>query len=109
LLLYPAGLDFIVGFFGCLYAGVVAVPAYPPRMNRSLERIEAIAADCEAKVALTTQAVWERVQPMLDQTPDLMKINWLSTDRVAAGLDEQWSEPDIATDSLAFLQYTSGS
>jgi 8-amino-7-oxononanoate synthase len=109
LLLYPAGLDFIVGFFGCLYAGVVAVPAYPPRMNRSLERIEAIAADCEAKVALTTQAVWERVQPMLAQTPDLMKIDWLSTDRAAPGLDEQWSETDISSESLAFLQYTSGS
>ena len=38
LLLYPAGLDFIVAFFGCLYAGVVAVPAYPPRRNRSKAR-----------------------------------------------------------------------
>src|SRR5262249_45362829 len=46
---------------------------------------------------------------MLDQTPDLMKIQWLSTDQVAPGLEEQWSEPEIASDSLAFLQYTSGS
>src|SRR5262249_39606050 len=46
---------------------------------------------------------------MLDQTPDLMKIDWLSTDRVAPGLEEQWSEPEISSDSLAFLQYTSGS
>ncbi len=57
LLLYPAGLDFIAAFFGCVYAGVVAVPAYPPRKNRSLERIEAIADDAEAKVALTTHEV----------------------------------------------------
>ena len=34
LLLYPPGLEFIAAFFGCLYAGVVAVPAYPPRPNR---------------------------------------------------------------------------
>ena len=56
LLLYPAGLDFIAAFFGCLYAGVVAVPAYPPRRNRSLSRIQAIVDDAQARVALTTAA-----------------------------------------------------
>ena len=56
MLLYPAGLEFIAAFFGCLYAGVVAVPVYPPRRNRSLIRIQAIADDAEAKVALTTDA-----------------------------------------------------
>src|SRR5215212_6879027 len=46
LLLYAPGLDFIAGFFGCLYAGVVAVPAYPPdpaRLSRTLPRLQAIA------------------------------------------------------------------
>ena len=62
LLLYPAGLDFVAAFFGCLYAGVVAVPAYPPRRNRNMARIEAIADDAEAKIALTTGEVLERVQ-----------------------------------------------
>ena len=57
MLLYPAGLDFITGFFGCLYAGVIAVPVYPPRRNRSMARIQAIADDARAKVALTTEAV----------------------------------------------------
>ena len=61
LLLYPAGLDFIAAFFGCLYAGVVAVPAYPPRRNRSLSRIQAIVDDAQARVALTTAPVFERV------------------------------------------------
>ena len=49
LLLYPAGLEFIAAFFGCLYAGVIAVPVYPPRRNRSLNRIQAIADDAEAR------------------------------------------------------------
>ncbi len=71
LLLYPAGLDFIVAFFGCLYAGVVAVPAYPPRRNRSLSRIQAIAADAEAKVALTTFPVWDRVQSVVGSKSEL--------------------------------------
>jgi len=109
LLLYPAGLDFIAAFFGCLYAGVVAVPAYPPRRNRSLARIQSIADDAEAKVALTTAQVRERVQLVLDQTPDLKKLAWLATDEVSDEMSENWRTPDVHGDTMAFLQYTSGS
>ncbi|HET6882014.1 MAG TPA: aminotransferase class I/II-fold pyridoxal phosphate-dependent enzyme [Pirellulales bacterium] len=109
LLLFPAGLDFIAAFFGCLYAGVVAVPAYPPRMNRSLDRIQAIACDAQAKVALTTQSVLERVTPVLQQTPELERLTWLDTDSVAPGAEETWRRPDCRNTTLAFLQYTSGS
>ena len=49
LLLYPPGLDYIAAFFGCLYAGVVAVPVYPPRHDRSLARLQAITLDARAK------------------------------------------------------------
>ena len=57
LLLYPSGLEYIAAFFGCLYAGAIAVTAYPPHFNRSLDRIEAIVADAQAAVALTTAAL----------------------------------------------------
>lgn len=109
LLLYPAGLEFIVGFFGCLYAGVVAVPAYPPRMNRSLDRIHAIASDAQAQVALTTESVLERIQPLLNDAPDLKRLTWLATDRVPEGIEADWREPGVDGHTLAFLQYTSGS
>jgi acyl-CoA synthetase (AMP-forming)/AMP-acid ligase II len=56
LLLYPAGLEFITAFFGCLYAGVIAVPAYPPRRNQKLSRLISIVNNAEAKVALTTRS-----------------------------------------------------
>jgi acyl-CoA synthetase (AMP-forming)/AMP-acid ligase II len=54
LLLYQPGIEFVVGFFGCLYAGCVSVPAYPPRRSRKGARIQGIALDCQAQFALTT-------------------------------------------------------
>ena len=54
LLVYPPGLDFITAFFGCLYAGCVAVPTYPPHRQRMLNRFHAIAADAETSIALST-------------------------------------------------------
>jgi len=109
LLLYPAGLEFIAAFFGCLYAGVVAVPVYPPRRNRSLGRIQAIADDADAKVALTTDLVLNRVMPLIDETPHLKQLTWLATCRVPPEMDREWTMPDVHGDTLAFLQYTSGS
>ena len=109
LLLYPAGAEFIAAFFGCLYAGVVAVPVYPPRRNRSLARIQAIADDAEAKVALTTDVVLNRVEPLIDETPHLKQLTWLATCHVPEGIERGWKAPDAHGDTLAFLQYTSGS
>ncbi|MGQ9575474.1 MAG: aminotransferase class I/II-fold pyridoxal phosphate-dependent enzyme [Thermoguttaceae bacterium] len=109
LLVYPPGLDFIAAFFGCLYAGVVAVPVYPPRRNRSLARIQAIADDAEARVALTTTVVMRRVEPLIDETPHLKALTWLATDQIPEGMDQRWGAPTISGDTLAFIQYTSGS
>ncbi|MEI8371995.1 MAG: aminotransferase class I/II-fold pyridoxal phosphate-dependent enzyme [Planctomycetota bacterium] len=109
LLLYPAGLEFIAGFLGCLYAGVVAVPVYPPRRNRSMTRIQSIADDAEAKVALTTNIVLSRVESLIDETSHLKELAWLDTCHVPAGIEQQWQLPDIHGETLAFLQYTSGS
>ncbi|MEM9658165.1 MAG: fatty acyl-AMP ligase, partial [Planctomycetota bacterium] len=109
LLLFPSGLDFVAAFFGCLYAGVTAVPAYPPRRNRNMSRIDAIANDAEAKIALTTFDVLERVQTMIVDTPTLQKIRWRATDQWDDAIAEGWRRPDVHGDSLAFLQYTSGS
>jgi acyl-CoA synthetase (AMP-forming)/AMP-acid ligase II len=109
LLLYPPGAEFIAAFFGCLYAGVVAVPVYPPRRNRSLARIQAISDDARARVALTTDSVLQRVEPLVDETPHLKKLTWLATCQIPDEIESDWQMPDVHGDTLAFLQYTSGS
>lgn len=109
LLLYPPGLEFIIAFFGCLYAGATAVPVYPPRRNRSMLRIQAVSASAEASLALTTTDVFARVRELIDETPDLKKIAWSTTDHIPEGIEEDWADPEIGADDLAFLQYTSGS
>lgn len=108
LLLYPAGLEFIAAFFGCLYAGVVAVPAYPPRNRRHIARIEAILADTEARVALTISQLAPKVKAWLSQTT-AQQLHLLLSDRLSSDIADEWHKPQVANDTLAFLQYTSGS
>ncbi|MBC6431621.1 amino acid adenylation domain-containing protein [Nostoc sp. HG1] len=107
LLLYPPGLDYLAAFFGCLYAGVVAVPAYPPRNQRNTPRILAILEDAQAAVILTTTAILPQLQSLFANK--INNIHWLTTDNLTPGIEEVWQEPLINTDTLAFLQYTSGS
>jgi acyl-CoA synthetase (AMP-forming)/AMP-acid ligase II len=109
LLIYPPGLEFIAAFFGCLYAGVVAVPAYPPRRNQSLSRLQSIVADAGATIALTTKTVLSNVERQFTQSPTLQALHWLATDNIASDLAQAWLQPAISSDTLAFLQYTSGS
>ncbi|MFB2772727.1 fatty acyl-AMP ligase [Pelatocladus sp. BLCC-F211] len=109
LLLYRPGLEFVAAFFGCLYAGVIAVPAYPPQPNRSISRLQAIVADAQATFALTTTSVLTSLKKESFLEPDLNKLNWFATDQIDTDLANSWQEPVISSDTLAFLQYTSGS
>ncbi|MEW5859171.1 MAG: AMP-binding protein [Cyanobacteriota bacterium] len=110
LLLYPAGLEFIVAFFGCLYAGVIAVPAYPPQFNRPMTRLNVIVADAQASVVLTTTQILSNVESRLNQAPELQALQWLTTDNIIANnLENSLQETKVSGDTLAFLQYTSGS
>ncbi|HEU4769864.1 MAG TPA: fatty acyl-AMP ligase, partial [Pyrinomonadaceae bacterium] len=108
LLLYTAGLEFHVAFLGCLYAGAIAVPAYPPKMNRTFERLRALIADAEARIILTTTPILSRLRPSAEQLFDLKSFQWLATDDVQTD-SEEWRNPGTASSALAFLQYTSGS
>lgn len=112
LLAYPHGLDFIAGFFGCLYAGCTAVPTCLPH-RRTIDRFLAVASDAAASLVLSTAV---EVAPYQARTGREISprahgslIPWLASDEIPRSLAEQWSMPTIAPETMAMLQYTSGS
>ncbi|HUN44153.1 MAG TPA: SDR family NAD(P)-dependent oxidoreductase [Acetobacteraceae bacterium] len=108
LLAYPAGLEFVVGFFGCLYAHAIAVPAYPPRGNRHDERLDAIARDADVAAVLTTEKI-AKSGPSHSRAGGLSQLSWIATDQPLAASPEDWQPPELVPHDLAYLQYTSGS
>lgn len=110
LLLYPPGMDYIVAFWGCLVAGAVAVPAYPPdlaQMRRTFSRLQAIMRDSGCSAVLTTSTLHALAESFGEAAPILEGMDWVLTDAVEPGLP--WSDPGLGPDSLALIQYTSGS
>lgn len=111
LLLFTGGLDFIVGFFGCLYSGRIAVPTYPPqpaRLDRTLPRLRRIVQDSQPSVVLTTHAISGLAVPMRGAVPELDRASWIVIDRLDAHADPAGLAMP-RSDAIAFLQYTSGS
>ena len=112
LLLYPAGLEFVAAFFSCLYAGVIAVPLPPPNLvqpQRTLPRIRAIIGNAQPSIVLTTSAIFSNAQELFAQAPELQKMHWLATDTVSSSLAQEWRDPAVTRNTVALLQYTSGS
>jgi natural product biosynthesis luciferase-like monooxygenase protein/FkbM family methyltransferase len=108
LLLYPPGLDYIAAFFGCLYAGAIAVPVYPPTSRRSLPRLATIVKDARPQVALTTSQILADLE-RTSRLAELKTVKWVATDTPDHDLSRQWQNADVNGESLALLQYTSGS
>ncbi len=112
LLAYPQGLDFITGFLGCLYAGCTAVPTSLPH-RRTLDRFFAIAADAGARLVLSTAPAVAQYRNMTVMgtaaTATGTPIQWHATDEIPEALADQWRMPSLAPETLAMLQYTSGS
>ncbi len=109
LLLYPPGLEYIAAFFGCLYARVTAVPAYPPRLNRPMPRIQAIVQDADAHFALATTKILDSIEARAAHEPFLHELHWIDTERISSTGPIAWQPSEIPDSQIAFLQYTSGS
>jgi amino acid adenylation domain-containing protein len=112
LLLYPSGREFIPAFLGCLYAGVIAVPTYPPdpaRPARSIPRLQAISRDAEPSIILTTSQFLDIPKALREQYAPPESANLLITTNLSGSDAQGWQPPRIASDTIALLQYTSGS
>jgi len=80
LMLYPSGLDFINAFLGCLYAGVIAVPAYPPRRNQKMARLKSIISDADVAIVLTTQKNALTAKALFRDDKMLCHLPWQESD-----------------------------
>jgi acyl-CoA synthetase (AMP-forming)/AMP-acid ligase II len=112
LLLLNPGRDFIFGFFGCLYGGFIAVPAYPPMTEKHMEKVLTIGKDCNISTILLSDEFYKLIQkdiPEMESMINLGKLNWISLNKVEDLKEVEWKlNSDLTKDSIAFLQYTSG-
>lgn len=109
MLLYTPGLDYIKAFFGCLYAGCVPVPAYPPMGARDIDRLKRIVLDCNAGAILSSSMLRPMIEAWISNPVNGLALSCVATD-VHAAMDAPGFVPaDMDSDSVAFLQYTSGS
>lgn len=110
LLLYPTGPDYITAIFGCLYAGVTAIPAAVPSVHpRSVERLGALIADSGTGVVLSTRRICDRLRSDRRRSAVFTGLSWLVTDDLDPADADHFDTPAPALESVAILQYTSGS
>jgi acyl-CoA synthetase (AMP-forming)/AMP-acid ligase II len=111
-IMLPPGLDYIAAFYGCLYAGAVAVPVYPPGLasfGRSLARLEGIVRDSSPRFVVTSTALALGRGPLVERAPLLGQPHWIAADDPADDVAGAWRPPALERSDLALLQYTSGS
>lgn len=113
MLLYPPGEHFVVGFVATLYAGMVAVPVYPPdpmRVARTLPRLRAVVQSSRAEIVLTDSLIKTFTGELFEQhAPEVARLPWIVTEEAMLEGADDWRMPAVAPDTVALLQYTSGS
>ena len=108
----PPAIDFVPAFFGVLYAGAIPIPVYPPsgaRPDRTSLRLRGILGDADATLVLSASAVRTRAAALETLVPELAELRWLCLEDVSDELEEAWRLQHDGADSIALLQYTSGS
>jgi len=109
LLLFQPGLSYVASLYACFYSGFIAVPAYPPRRNKGMDRIHTIISDSEATICLVSQQVYNDIKKNLQNDDKLNKLQWIIYDDITDTEAKSFNETQIYADDVALLQYTSGS
>lgn len=133
ILLYAPGIDFIAAFFGCLYAGVIAVPMYPPVNKTLANKLQRVIKDAQPRIILSTADIAQKlkkikpikrlsksiifgkaIKRILGRHLDFLNWDfenypWLETNTIIKTINTQWRSPNIDANTIAFIQYTSGS
>lgn len=110
LLLYNSGLKFIEAFFGCLYSGIIAIPAYLPPGLKKIDTLQRILVDSGTRLILSSGDLIEDIQRIsFHSSADHELFTWISTSELLLTSHSGWNPPSLTPDSYAFFQYTSGS
>ena len=107
LIVTQPGPGFVLGFFGCLYAGIPAVPAYTPRKNETGARLSMLIRDAGARIVITDRVSGAALARLADELPHDLRI--VTVEDLDPSLADDWRMPAIDSESVAFIQYTSGS
>lgn len=111
MMLFDAGPEVVHSFLGCAYAGVIAVPMPAPlsgKVERYLNRVKGVVADCGVRFILTTSAIFGVLRDIASTIDGLGGVEWIAVDTLA-NHSEAWVEPRLAAEDIVYLQYTSGS
>jgi amino acid adenylation domain-containing protein len=111
ILLYQPGLEFISALLGCFYAKIIAVPIYSHnlQMQKLGLRLMSVINDTESKLILTTNAILTEKKSFTDFASQLENIAFIATDTMSKAHENKWIQTEINPESIAFLQYSSGS
>ncbi len=109
LLLFPAGIEFVISLYACFLTGMVAIPAYPPRRKKIDPRFLSILQDANPSTILATQQIHQDLEQLELKNINLDEINMISFESINAEQSEDWQNPKVSKDDILLLQYTSGS
>ncbi|MCP9625332.1 long-chain-fatty-acid--AMP ligase FadD32, partial [Nocardia otitidiscaviarum] len=108
-ILAPQGLDYIVGMFAAVYAGNIAVPLFDPDEQGHSDRLHAVLGDCEPTAILTVGSAAAGVRELFRHLPAPQRPRILAVEAIPDTVGQTWVRPELDIDSVAYLQYTSGS
>lgn len=108
-ILCPQNLDYLVAMYGAIYAGRIAVPLFDPSEPGHVGRLHAVLDDCRPSAILTTTAAAEGVRKFFRSRPANQRPRVIAVDAVPAEVASTWEPVEVTIETVAYLQYTSGS